>query len=169
MNAETERGITDLSFANRHRNVNVLSELLNHEKIDANVKDKKWQTTLMDACYHGRLDAVRTLLNHNKVDLDAKDLKGRTAFYIASHGCHWDIVKALSCRDIDVNVRGPLGCTALFWATVSGELDVVFMLLKLDSVNANVKNKAGSTALYVARNSQMRVIAKCLEEHTKSC
>ena len=32
-------------------------------------------------------------------------------------------------------------------ATVSGELDFVSMLLKLDSVNANVKNKAGSTAL----------------------
>jgi ankyrin repeat protein len=88
---------------------------------------------------------------------------------MASRGSQWDVVEALICEDVDVNVRGPLGCTALFWATLSGRLDVVSMLLDLNAVDANVKNNAGSTALDIARNCQMVDIAKCLEKHACSC
>ena len=96
--------------------------------------------------------------------------KATQPLYMASRGGQWDVVEVLFCEGVVVNVRGPLGCTALFWATLSGRLDVVSMLLDhFNAVNVNVKNNAGSTALDIARNCQMLDIAKCLEKHAYSC
>ena len=52
-----------------------------------------------------------------------------------------------------------------------GRFDAVSMLLKYDDVAVDVtlKNNAGSSALDVARKSEMYEIAQCLEEYTKVC
>jgi hypothetical protein len=41
------------------------------------------------------------------------------------------------------------------------------MLLNHDDIDTNLKNKAGSTALDIARKCNEHEIAQCLEEHAK--
>ena len=48
---------------------------------------------------------------------------------------------------------------------LSGKVDVVSMLLTFETIDVNMRNKAGSTALDLARHCQMLDIAKCLEAH----
>lgn len=58
--------------------------------------------------------------------------------------------------------------TALTWASQKGRLDIVVMMLERNNVHTAVKNKAGLTALDVARNCGMMEVAQCLEEHTRA-
>ena len=71
----------------------------------------------------------------------------------------------LTHEAVDPNVNGALGNTALLWACLWGHVDDVRVLLECDRVDANLQNKAGSTALDIARKLLMFEIASCLEEH----
>ena len=68
-----------------------------------------------------------------------------------------------------MNVQGAHGNTAHIWVTLRGRLDVVCELLDDDNVDVSVRNKAGSTALDIARKCELFEIASCLEEHSKVC
>jgi ankyrin repeat protein len=68
-----------------------------------------------------------------------------------------------------VNVHGAHGNTTLIWATLADRLDVVCEMLKDDRVDTGVRNKAGSTALDIARKCKLFEIARCLEKHSKVC
>ena len=61
--------------------------------------------------------------------------------------------------------KGVLGNTALIWACLRGHVDDVRDLLECDRVDANLRNKAGSNALDIARKCQLFDITSCLEEH----
>lgn len=142
-----------------------INELLQDDMVDVNVKNEAGFTALMMASANGSLDLVRNLVEHVNIDLNAHDAKGRTALSLASHEDHWDVVEALIRKDVDVNTQGPLGYTSLLWATVRGRKDAVSMLLKHKKVDANVKNKAGSTALDIARICELHDIVRLLKEH----
>ena len=75
---------------------------------------------------------------------------------MAIHNGQWDFAWGLLNYDeVDVNGQGSLGYTALMWATLQGRLDSVCELLKNDKVDTSLKNKAGSTALDLARHCEM--------------
>jgi ankyrin repeat protein len=164
-NAKNEDGCTALFLASVAGNWDVVRELAKHIKVDVNAKGEGGRTALMMASIAGNLDVVRKLVNHSRIEVNAHDGQGFTAFYFASYHEQWDIVEALASADADVNIRGPLGNTALFWAILSGSVDTVSMLLKCEMIDVSIRNKAGSTALDVARNCQMLDIAKCLDDH----
>jgi ankyrin repeat protein len=69
----------------------------------------------------------------------------------------------LKHESVDVGVTGAHGNPPLILATLQGQLDVVCDLLAHPTVNVNAKNKAGSTALDIARNCEMHQIANLLE------
>ena len=71
-------------------------------------------------------------------------------------------------KDIDLNVRGHLGYTVLMWATLKGNLDMVSQLLQLDTLDTNLKNVAGSTALAIAHNCGHTAIATLLQDTNTS-
>lgn len=170
VNAVDKNGDTALIKAclNYNDDMDVIHELLVNETVDVNVKNNAGRTALMVASAAGSSDLVDNLVEHVNIDVDAHDNQGRTAFYLASHGDHWDVAEALLYHDINANVQGPIGYTALFWATVRGKLDVVSMLLKHENVDVSVKNKAGSTPLDVARIFELADIAQCLKGHSHS-
>ncbi|KAI2502335.1 hypothetical protein MHU86_12139 [Fragilaria crotonensis] len=105
------------------------------------------------------------------MDVNIRDRKGRSAFYLATViEDRWDVVRELLKRgELDVNVQGPHGNTALIWACLRGRLDLVGALSEDDRVDVSVRNKAGSTALDIARKCELFEIANCLEEFTKAC
>ena len=72
----------------------------------------------------------------------------------------------LKHEGLDVNaIGGAHGNTALMWACLRGQAEIVSELLALPMVDVHSKNKAGSTALNIARGLEMFEITRLLEEH----
>ena len=69
-----------------------------------------------------------------------------------------------SQHNVDLNVHGRFGYTVLMWATLKGELEVVSTLLKHDTLDTNLKNIAGSTALDIAHNCGHVALAELLQD-----
>ena len=71
---------------------------------------------------------------------------------------------------VDVNAAGGalLGNTALMWACLLGQADIVSELLAFPMLDVHAKNKAGSTTLDFARELQMLEIAQLLEARAAS-
>ena len=119
-----------------------------------NAKDNNGNTALLLAIHHGYDRLVHMLLEHSRVDINAKDLKGRSAFFWANYTYH-DILDMLPSflkhEEVDVNATGANGNTPLIWACLRGNLYMVSELLKFPLTDVHAKNKAGSTALDIAR------------------
>ena len=99
------------------------------------------------------------------MEVNATDFRGRSAFFWANyHGRHRFIRIFLGHRRVDVNAAGgALGNTALMWACLRGEGAIVSELLAFPMVDVHAKNKAGSTALDIARELELLEIARLLE------
>ena len=65
---------------------------------------------------------------------------------------------------MDLNVHGRFGYTELMWATLKGELEVVLTLLKQDTLDTNLKNIAGLTALDIAHNCWHVALVRLLQD-----
>ena len=105
------------------------------------------------------------------MDVNANDFGGRSAFFWANYcGSPLAIRMFLNYRrKVDVNFTGgALGNTALMWACLRGQAAIVSKLLAFPMVDVHAKNKAGSTALDIARELQMLEIARLLEARTES-
>ncbi|KAI2493976.1 hypothetical protein MHU86_20550 [Fragilaria crotonensis] len=173
-NARVGWGQTALSYSCRNGHCDVVRELLKHDKIDVNASDDYNYTSVIIACVKGHLSVVRQLLDLDmvNVDVNARNRDGRTALLWAIKYEYWDVVgELLQNRAVDVNVQGEIGYTFLMWACRQCRFDAVSKLLKYDNVAVDVtlKNNEGSTALDVARKSEMYEIAQCLDEYTKVC
>lgn len=59
----------------------VVSALLNHRRVDANIVNENGDTALICASYKGHLEVVRSLLTHVGVDVNMKNKD-----CLASHG-----------------------------------------------------------------------------------
>jgi hypothetical protein len=70
---------------------------------------------------------------------------------------------------MDVNVHGAHGKTLHIWASHRGRMDIVRELRKGHRVDVSVRNKAGLTALDIARAVDLFGSATCLEDHSKVC
>jgi ankyrin repeat protein len=71
--------------------------------------------------------------------------------------------------DVNTTGRGALGNTPLMWACLRGQPAIVSELLAaFPMLDVHAKNKAGSTALDIARELKLLKIARLLEARTES-
>jgi ankyrin repeat protein len=59
--------------------LNVLGELLKHDKVDVDFQDHSGLTALTRACVVGNLNVLGELLKHDNVDVNVHDNSGHTA------------------------------------------------------------------------------------------
>ena len=104
------------------------------------------------------------------MEVNAKDYRGRSAFFWVNYCGSPDIIRMfLKHGRVAVNTAGgALGSTALMWACLRGQADIVSELLAFPMLDVHAKNKAGSTALDIARELQMLEIARLLEARAES-
>ena len=115
-----------------------VAKLLKHPNIDVNVQGTDGGSPLIIAAAKGHLGIVEMLL-HAKAQPWLKDKRGWTALHYASmEPCHLGIITALAaCPTTDIDQEGSFrgrdtgGGTALFMATVEGQVDAVRTLLSL--------------------------------------
>ncbi len=117
---------------------------------DVNAKGRYsgW-TPLILAARRGETELVNFLISYG-ADVNIKSSgRDRTAIMEATRNRKVETVKALLTADPDVDVVDWEGYTVLMFAAVSGQSDMVDLLLT-HRADVNVKNKVGSSALMMA-------------------
>ena len=141
---------------------------LNHANEDG-------MTPLIKASMYGHVDVVKLLLKA-KALVDLYERRGRTALMLASHNGEADVIRVLLANGAKPENAGQValreganddGRTSLMLAANAGHVDAVKLLL---SAGAQVRdvNKAGRSALDLARSVGNMDIATLLEEHTRT-
>ncbi len=98
----------------RVENLNMIREVLEHDKVDVNAKDHGGRTALYWASYSGLWGAIEILLQYDEVDVNAKGAHGNTALVWACLKGRLDIVcKLLKDGRVDTSIRNKAGSTAL--------------------------------------------------------
>ena len=119
--------------------------------------------------YAGNAKLIAQLLRAG-ADARVRDAKGRTPLFFCSfYGDGSEMVRLLMQRGIRINTQDNEGNTALMMAVMMGETTGVQALLD-SGANPNIKNKAGKTALQIAREEidheyNRNEIVKLLKEH----
>ena len=168
VNAKDNDGKTGLIWAIRCGREEVVDVILKDDRMDINATDNQGRTALIEASYRDTKKRNRTvgiLLKDDRVEVNATDYRGHSAFFWANYcGSPNTIRMFLNHGRADVNAAGgAIGNTALMWACLRGQDDIVSELLAFPMVDVQAKNKAGSTALDIARELQMLEIARLLE------
>ena len=84
----------------------------------------------------------------------------------AREGVEWMVQLLLQRKDIDVNAESTRhNGNALLWATATGNIGVLKMLLAVDGIEVNVRGDADSCPLSIAVYAKQRQVAKLLLEH----
>jgi len=132
--ADTEYGLTPLSWAARNGHEGVVKMLLQQEDVNPDYADPEYgQTPLFRAAAWGREGVVEMLLERDGVNPDQADTKdGRAPLSWAAGNGHEGVVgMLLERKDVDLNrTDTEYGRTPLLWASASGHLRVVKILLK---------------------------------------
>ena len=126
----------------------VVESLSEGADVNAQGRYSGW-TPLFLAARKGETDLVNFLLSHG-ADVNVKSsLRNRTAIMEAVRNRSVETVKALLTANPDVDAVDWEGYTGLMFAAVSGQRDIVDVLLN-HGADVNVKNKVGSSALMMA-------------------
>lgn len=126
----------------------VIGLLARGADVNARGKYSGW-TPLMLAARKGDIELLNFLLS-NGADVNAKsDVQNRTPLMEAVRNRKIQAVKELLAANPDLDAVDWEGYTVLMFAAVSGQRDIVDVLLA-HGADVNVKNKVGSSALKMA-------------------
>ena len=124
VNCQNEKNQTALIQAARRDYVSIMRLLLEQPLIEVNMTDKSGFTALYWAVYCDKIEAVRLLLADQRVDVNIKDADNQTALIYAAGRCSEN-------RD-----------------------SILKLLLEHPSINVNLADDRGFTALHVAIDSK---------------
>ena len=163
-------------------------EMLLGAGADVNVANRFGTTPLHEATSYGRLEIVALLIAAG-ADIEAKDEHGRTplqkgisgfqpeaAMLLLRKGAKPDlyltgvpfrpewVAEFLDKYPEVVNISGPDGNRPLHYAAMKGQADIVLLLLKRGA-EVGARNKAGETALDLARANSQEAVVELLKAH----
>ncbi len=116
------------------------------EGVDKDVQDREEASAILAAARGGHHDVVRALIAEG-VDIDAQD---QTCFNPFIHGCIHDdltLVKLMVEAGTDLKRLTRFGGNGLTPAAEKGHLEIVRYLLENTTINVNLTNTLGWTAL----------------------
>ena len=130
-----------------------VKELIKSEPVNINSKDEGGNTPLHIASRYGHTQIVKFLVNKG-ADVNSKNTYGYTPLLSACGGMNPDInlLKELIAKGADINAQLDRGLTALHFATMSGNIEIISFLIK-NGVNLNIFDYGCyGTALHIALN-----------------
>ena len=134
-------GQTDLHIASLQDDVEVVNTLLECG-MDVDLRNVDGLTPLMCAVS----EEVAAMLVSKGASCEAKCLNGNTVLHIASERGLAEVVKFLLNHNMNVDIRGKKGCTALMQASN----DKIALLLIKHKANLYLTDDEGRTALHAA-------------------
>ena len=119
--------------------------LLNHFKIDPNVRSRNNQTPLMIAANYGHLELIKILCDHGAIVNEQEDTRFSALTYAVKQD-HVPIFAYLLSQGSDIRIQDANGCTLAHWAAYKNN---VFMLktLKRLGLDLNAVDSMGMTPI----------------------
>jgi ankyrin repeat protein len=161
-------GTTVLMIASSYYYYDDMVDFLIRNGADVNLKDKDGKTALLWAASNSLENAKVLLANAAKVDESSND--GMTPFIQATLGVSSGKVPIEMCDlllknganvNAELTARNAAGWTALHYAVVNGDADLVKYLIK-NGANVNKFTSEGSSPLYLAKLDGNEAIVKLL-------
>lgn len=146
-NAPLDKGVTLLSLAASHGNVDAVDALLS---AGADPNAGVWMTPLWDAVMRGNLYLADILINAG-ARVDPTDSQGANMLHKAAELGHTGLVQRLLEAGIPIDSRDTQGCTALDYAirTHGDRLQMVSTLIE-HGADVNARRPTGATAAMTA-------------------
>ncbi|OKP11865.1 hypothetical protein PENSUB_2596 [Penicillium subrubescens] len=137
----------------------VIRLLLSHG-VDVNSTDPGAHTALHFAAFYGHKSTTKLLLSTPGIDIDACDGEGATALCAAARGNHRSVaLHILAEEPANVNARCLGQKTALHFAVENRNFLLACLLVDLDSLDPNICDDQGWTALsYAAGQGDLRML-----------
>ena len=130
---------------------------------NVNLQDQKKRTPLIFAASNGHTSVVEFLISEG-ADVNATDSDGQSALMYACKRSFNETAAFLLKNGAEVNVRSKKkGITALMLAAVSGNVELVRMLLE-DGADANVTDIFGRTAKLLAQKKGNSAVVDLLPD-----
>lgn len=165
-----------LSSSIRRKRFHQAKLLLELQCVDVNSKDNEGKTALMETCLlqdEAKAAKMAKVLLKNGAKIGLLDKKGRNAFMYACEGAREKLVKLLigEALNFDINAVDYHGNTALHYASLTGNLDILKMLvstLKRFKMSVDKTNKRGETPLICASKRGHILCVQYLVEEGKA-
>ncbi|XP_048251277.1 ankyrin repeat domain-containing protein 50-like [Haliotis rufescens] len=133
-----------------HRDV---VELLVSKGADVSLVDEYGDNILHYACMGGHFETVKFVLSLHVVDINSRGWRSMTPVMRAADKGHRDMVEFLVSEGADVSLVDEDGDNTLHHlACYGGDLETVKLVLSLNVVDIDARNKSGQTADDVARD-----------------
>jgi ankyrin repeat protein len=152
VNARSEAGCTALNGAAVSGNAAIVRLLLDRGA-DPNVRYQEpdsigdFQTPLMNAAWHGHVDCLKLLLERGAdVNIQGGPF-GRSPLLCAATTGSEETVRLLIAKGANVHAQDWKGDTALDWASLRGETNIVQLLRKASGKNRSEATEQNTTAL----------------------
>ena len=126
--------------------IRVILQLLGHNGIRPNIKNRLQDTPLMIAVKEENNTLVSNLLQYTNVDVNTADSRDKTALMYASERGSQGVVQRLLNRSANPNLQDGKKFTALHYACHYGRVEVVRLLLGARGIDLTIDDKWGLTA-----------------------
>ncbi|XP_067653810.1 poly [ADP-ribose] polymerase tankyrase-1-like [Haliotis asinina] len=113
--------------------------------------DEDGDTILHWACEGGGLETVKLILSLKVVDINSRGVSNKTPMMMAEESGYIDVVKLLVSQGADVSLVDVDGRNILHYASFSGDLETVKLILSLRVLNINARTNDGYTAANIAK------------------
>ncbi|KAK6813229.1 hypothetical protein RU639_011102 [Aspergillus parasiticus] len=161
-------GMTPLHVACKHGYSVFVESILAREDANVDALDKHGQTPLYYAVASNSADTIQLLLENENADPNKPDNnQGKTPLYIAVKDGRFELAMMLIQRyNANPNCRcDEYLATPLMIAAARSDLDFISVLLKEKTLNINVPNNCGRTALGIAASHVQAEAALMLLQH----
>lgn len=149
-NSDYLRDAGAINGLRRTANLPVLQRFLTHSDFDPNGIEFG-QPLLMAAVQAGNIEGVRALLAFANTKPDTRDFLGHNAFFSVKDAPMAQFL--ISATAIDPNQTDKDGVSALHWLATFAPSEVVKTMAQSPRVQADLADKDGRTALYLAATS----------------
>nr|XP_043634719.1 ankyrin repeat-containing protein At5g02620-like [Erigeron canadensis] len=162
-----QNNTTALHTASEQGHFEVVDYLLENNSSLASIARNNLKTALHSCARQGHLEVVKVLSQKVPAIVGRADRKGQTALHMAAKGHNVEVVNALIAADNAlINVVDKKDNTALHISARKGRTQIVLALLNnKGTINKEVINKYGETALDTAEKFGHSEIALILHEH----
>ena len=150
---QNEEGNTALHCACMNGNTDIVKYLLTHTIINPSLSNHSGNTPLHCACEEGLTEIAEYLLTNSNCDQTLCNIKGAPPLISAFLLRHYNLLMLLINKNLcDLTVSTQNGTTILNCACQEGNIDLVRLLLSVDSSNIliNLKGSCGNTPLHSA-------------------
>lgn len=135
-----------------YNNFDVTLLLLDHFKIDVNIKSKAKQTCLMTAASFGNIEMMKILLDRG-AKIDEQDETRFTAALYALRQNHLACLFYLIAKGANLSLGDANGCTVVHWAAFRNNVFLLKFFVRL-GLNLNATDSYGLTPLQRAISSE---------------